>query len=51
MTECARCEEPITGTPHVDPGDPLKRTYCGEECSDADAEAAQEQWYPSGVAE
>jgi hypothetical protein len=47
---CHRCERPILGTPHVDPSDPLKRQYCGEECRDADAEAAQEQHYPSGVA-
>ena len=47
---CTRCERPILDTPRTDPSDPLKRQYCGEECRDADAESAQEQHYPSGVA-
>ena len=47
---CTRCERPVLGTPRTDPSDPLKRQYCGEECSDADDEARYEQRYPSGVA-
>ena len=47
---CRFCDMPVMGTPHADPSDPLHRLYCGEERSDADDEAAQEQHCPSGVA-
>jgi len=50
MTTCTRCGEPVTGTPVADPEDPAGRVYCTEECRIADAEAAYEQYYPSGVA-
>jgi hypothetical protein len=40
MTDCARCQEPITGTPVTDPEDPLHRKFCREECLDSAAEAS-----------
>jgi hypothetical protein len=47
---CARCDEPILGAPRTDPGDPLKRQYCTEGCSDADDETRYEQQCQPGVA-
>ena len=47
---CTFCDMPVPGTPVTSPGDQAGRLYCTEECRDADAEAAQEQHYPSGVA-
>lgn len=47
---CTRCEHPITTTPVVDPDDRSERKYCSDNCRTSDAEAAGEQWYPSGVA-
>ena len=51
-TFCHRidCATPITGTPVVEPGDPLNRQWCSPECLEAEAEAYQEGHYPSGVA-
>jgi anti-sigma B factor antagonist len=50
LPACTRCERPVLGTPVTSPGDQAGRLYCTKECRDTDAEAAQEQWYPSGVA-
>jgi hypothetical protein len=47
---CTRCEHPITTTPVVDPEDRSGRAYCSDDCRDADAEGAYEQYHPSGVA-
>ena len=50
MTSCVRCDTPTPGVPVTDPDDRAARKYCTERCRDADAEAAYEQHYPSGVA-
>ena len=50
LPECARCEEPVTGTPVTDPDDLMGREFCREECRDASAEASFEQRYQPGVA-
>jgi len=47
---CVHCDRRITGTPVVDPEDRSERKYCSDGCRTSGAEAAQEQWYPGGVA-
>ncbi len=47
---CFCCGKPVTGTPVTDPDDPLRRTWCSDECLDASAEGAYEQRYRPGVA-
>jgi endogenous inhibitor of DNA gyrase (YacG/DUF329 family) len=44
---CATCGRPATGTSVTVPGDRQHRTWCSEECRDADAEQAHEQKYRS----
>ena len=39
MTDCDHCQEPVTGTPATDPGDPLGREF-HDECLTAAAEAS-----------
>jgi hypothetical protein len=46
---CHRCEEPAT-TPVKAGDDPLDRTWCSEDCRDADAEAWEARCYGAGVA-
>lgn len=48
--ECYRCGKPITGTPVLDPGDPLSRAWCSDECADDDSGTAYAQRYGAGVA-
>ncbi len=43
--DCYYCDEPITGTPVTDAGDPLRRTWCSDECHDDSAQAWMEQHY------
>jgi len=45
MSDCHRCQDPITGPPVTDPDDPLHRKFCCEECRDDAGQAWAEQHY------
>jgi hypothetical protein len=32
VTDCHRCDNPITGTPVVDPDDAMDREFCSDGC-------------------
>ena len=40
MSECHRCEEPVTGTPVKDPDDLMGREFCSDGCLTTAAEAS-----------
>ena len=50
MTDCDRCQDPITGTPVTDPDDLMGRKYCRDECRDDAGHAWAEQHYGYGAA-